>query len=231
MKFYHDAAYKADSEKDGESGGGFDPNNKENPFEKKAKYRPWSWGFEGQTNEHPVVNVSWNDAKAYCEWLSRKEGKTYRLPTEAEWEYACRAGTKSRYWNSSDPEELVSIANVWDLSANSRFRTLNWVPQNYLNSNDGYAFSAPVGRFKPNPFGLYDMHGNAVEWCEDWYDENYYAKSPPEDPQGPTAGSFRVIRGGGWYYYAVLCRAADRNEIPPSNRNCNIGFRVVCVSE
>ena len=231
LKFYHDASYKTDSEKDGKGGWGYDPNNKGNPFEEKAKYRPWSWGFEGQTNEHPVVNVSWNDAHAFCEWLSRKEGKTYRLPTEAEWEYACRAGTKSRYWNSSDPEELVSIDNVWDSSANSRFRTANWTPQNFVNSNDGYAFSAPVGRFKPNPFGVYDMHGNVAEWCEDWYDENYYGKSPPEDPKGAASGSSRVIRGGGWSLFAVLCRAAGRNEDSPSSRYHGVGFRVVRVSE
>ncbi len=227
LKFYHDAGYKTDSEKDGEGGWGYDPNNKEKPFEKKAKYRPWSWGFEGQTNEHPVVNVSWNDAKAFCEWLSKKEGKTYRLPTEAEWEYACRAGTKSRYWNSSDPEDLVSIDNVWDGSAKSRFGD-GFI--NYLTGSDGYAFSAPVGRFKPNPFGLYDMHGNAAEWCEDWYDENYYAKSPPEDPKGAAAGSSRVLRGGGWNNNAVYCRAAFRSEGPPANRRSNVGFRVVRVS-
>ena len=227
LKFYHDASYKTDSEKDGDGGWGYDPNNKEKPFEQKAKYRPWSWGFEGQTNEHPVVNVSWNDAKAYCEWLSRKEGKTYRLPTEAEWEYACRAGTKSRYWNSSDPEDLVSIDNVWDGAAKSRFE----FAVNTLTGSDGHAFSAPVGRFKPNPFGLYDMHGNAAEWCEDWYDENYYANSPPEDPKGAAAGSSRVIRGGGWSYDAVYCRAANRDEDPPSSRGSHVGFRVVRVSE
>ena len=227
LKFYHDASYKCDCEQDGKGGWGYDPNNKEKPFEQKANYRPWSWGFEGQTMDHPVVNVSWNDAKAFCAWLSRKEGKTYRLPTEAEWEYACRAGTKTRYWPSDDPDAMSQTDNVADATAKAKW---SWF-EGAITTSDGYPFSAPVGRFKPNPFGLYDMHGNAEEWCEDWYDENYYGKSPPEDPKGASAGSSRVIRGGGWCHGAVDCRAADRFEGPPSDRGSFVGFRVVRVSE
>ena len=100
-----------------------------------------------------------------------------------------------------------------------------------LTGSDGYAFGAPVGRFKPNPFGLYDMHGNAAEWCEDWGDENYYGKSPPEDPKGAPSGSSRVVRGGSWSHDAAVCRAASRNAGTPSSCSSNVGFRVVRVSE
>ena len=127
----------------------------------------YSWrnaGFE-QTDEHPVVCMSWNDAVEFCKWLSRKEGKTYRLPTEAEWEYACRAGTTTRYYSGDDPETLAKVGNVADAAAKAKFPEWTWT----IKASDGYVFTAPVGRFKPNAFGLYDMHGNAGQWCADWY--------------------------------------------------------------
>ena len=121
-------------------------------------------GFE-QTDEHPVVNVSWNDALAFCRWLSKKEGKICRLPTEAEWEYACRAGSTTRYCFGDDASDLGEYA--W-YGANSDRKT------------------HPVGTKKPNAWGLYDMHGNAWEWCADGYDAEYYEKSPTDDPTGPA---------------------------------------------
>ncbi len=136
-----------------------------------------------QTDEHPVVNVSWNDAAAFCKWLSRKEGKTYRLPTEAEWEYACRAGTTTRYYSGDDPETLAKVGNVTDAAYRARFPRF---AEQTLTASDGYVFTAPVGQFKPNAFGLYDIHGNAWEWCSDWYGKEYYGKSPVEDPKGPA---------------------------------------------
>ena len=131
-----------------------------------------------------MVNVSWNDAVAFCKWLSRKEGKSYRLPTEAEWEYACRAGTTTRYHSGDDPETLAKVANVADATAKAKFPAWKWT----IKASDGYVFTAPVGQFKPNAFGLYDMHGNARQWCADWYGGDYYGKSPVDDPNRPRHG-------------------------------------------
>ncbi len=161
-----------------------------------------------QTDEHPVVYVSWNDAKAFCDWLSKKEGKQYRLPREAEWEYSCRARTGTRFHSGDGADSLKRVA---------RFG---------LKVSDG---TAPVGRLEPNKFGLYDMHGNVWEWCEDWYDRNYYRDSPAQDPQGPKAGSLRVFRGGSFYYSPCSCRAANRLRYGPADRNYDVGFRVVLV--
>ena len=187
-----------------------------------------SWrkvGFD-QTDEHPVVGVSWNDATAFCTWLSRKEGKTYRLPTEAQWEYACRAGSTTRYSGGDDPEDLASIGNVADATAKARFP--DWKKWT-IRGSDGYAYTAPVGKFRANSFGLYDMHGNVWEWCSDWWDAAYWKDSPSEDPAGPATGSDRVIRGGGWGSFAGGCRAAFRSACEPRGRNFNLGFRVVLV--
>ncbi|MBS0207100.1 MAG: SUMF1/EgtB/PvdO family nonheme iron enzyme, partial [Planctomycetes bacterium] len=115
LLFYHDAKYQLDCEKDGKGGWGYDSSAEK--FGQKAQYRPWEWGYAGQTMQHPVVNVSWNDAKAFCDWLSRKDGQKYRLPTEAEWEYACRAGTTTRHPGGDRTSELAGIANIADQSA------------------------------------------------------------------------------------------------------------------
>jgi len=147
---------------------------------------------------HPVVMVSWNDAQAFCKWLSDKEGRTYRLPSEAEWEYACRAGTTTRYWNGDDPEDLVKIANVPDRSFLEEHRRKNEKPLTYatIKGDDGYAGTAPVGSFQANPWGLHDMHGNVWEWCNDWYGADYYKRARLADPRGLAEGDERVIRGG-----------------------------------
>jgi formylglycine-generating enzyme required for sulfatase activity len=176
-----------------------------------------------QSDASPVVNVSWNDAMAFCYWLSQKEGKTYRLPTEGEWEYACRAGTTTRFYNGDDSEGLTQIANVWDAAAKAQFPA----GLNQLASSDGWAFTSPSGQFRPNGFGLYDMTGNAREWCADWYDKNYYATSPERDPAGPASGTARVSRGGGWNSLAPLCSSARRGYGEPTARDFNLGFRVV----
>jgi sulfatase modifying factor 1 len=192
-------------------------------FMRRADFVPWSWGHPNQTNSHPVVNVSWNDAVAFCEWLSQKEGKKYRLPTEAEWEYACRADTRTRFWNGNDPDDVTAVGNVADATAKEKF---SWW-KGAASRRDGHAFTAPVGSFRANPFGLHDMHGNAAEWCSDWYDAEYYAKSPAADPKGADAGSFRVIRGGCWHGFPVFCRSAFRYYGTPTLRSYDIGFRVV----
>ncbi len=181
------------------------------------------WGIE-TSDQAPVVNVSWIEAVAFCDWLSRKEGQTYRLPTEAEWEYACRAGTTTRYWNGDDPEHLTQIANVRDMAAREKF---GW--QNTLSSSDGSAFTNDVGRYPPNRFGLYDMHGNAAEWCSDWFATSYYQGPPQSDPAGPLVGVLRVVRGGSWHSAAIFCRSAHRAAGVPAHRSNHVGFRVVCV--
>ena len=163
-----------------------------------------SAGF-AQTDEHPVVQVSWNDCLAFCRWLSEKEGKTYALPTEAQWEHACRAGSMSR-WCSGD-DEALAVKYAW------------------CNRQGGNQ-TKPVGQKLANGFGLLDVHGNVREWCHDWYSSSYYDWSAFEDPAGPAVGSLRVTRGGGWCYGAVNCRSADRQSCQPSNRFGNLGFRV-----
>ena len=169
-----------------------------------------------------MVNVSWNDAVAFCKWLGKKEGKTYRLPTEAEWEYACRAGTTTRYYSGDDPETLVKVGNVADAAFKNKFP--DWIGT--LKASDGYVFTAPVGQFKPNAFGLYDMHGNASQWCADWYGADYYGKSPVDDPKGPDAGRCRVLRGGTWNNGACFVRSAARYWLSPDDRHFITGFRV-----
>jgi formylglycine-generating enzyme required for sulfatase activity len=205
------------------------------------RFRPWSPGWKIEM-DHPAVFVSWNDATAFCKWLSDKEGKTYRLPTEAEWEYACRSGSSSRYSFGDDPQQLVRHGNAADQTRKlqcpgcnvliatfnaSGKKTDNKIPFPFLAGSDGFAWTAPVGKFQTNAFGLCDMHGNAWEWCSDWYDEHYYEKSPVDDPTGPTSGEKRTCRGGGYYPTPVFLRCASRGSDSQSFRDCCNGFRVV----
>jgi serine/threonine protein kinase/formylglycine-generating enzyme required for sulfatase activity len=177
-----------------------------------------------QEDDHPVVQIAWNDAVSFCEWLSKKEGKKYRLPTEAEWEYACRAGTMSRYYNGSDLEAVTEIANVADASAMKVFPRWN----ESVKSSDGYVYTSPVGRFRPNNFGLFDMIGNAAEWCSDRYDADYIKHSPMDDPQGPDSGDSRVGRGGG---FSRVSGSRYRYYGVDTFRRPDWGFRVVCDIE
>ena len=156
----------------------------------------------------PVENVSWDDAVEFCKKLSelpdeKKVGRVYRLPTEAEWEYSCRAGSKTAY--SFDDEEGLLSEYGW-------FRR---------NSSDR---THTVGLLEPNAWGLYDMHGNVWEWCSDWYEE--YPKGAVSDPTGAKEGSLRVDRGGSWRYEAAVCRSAIRLRVNPSFRDDRSGFRV-----
>jgi formylglycine-generating enzyme len=221
-KFVEDTGYKTEPEKDGEGGWGY------NPLTGHCEGRDlhFSWqntGFK-QTDEHPVINVTWNDALAFCRWLGRKEGKTYRLPTEAEWEYACRGQTATRYHNGDDPDGLDEVANVLDAKGRTTFphvQELTFFPA------DNPKFTIPAGSKKPNRFGLYDLHGNVWEWCADWYGADYYSKSPVDDPAGPDTGDRRVRRGGGWNSFPLWARASFRNWNSPVTRCVNLGFRIV----
>ena len=228
LKFYRDAKYKLEAERDGKTSWGYE-NGK---FVRSNRFLPWkpiAWKIE---QDHPAIYLTWNDAVAFCEWLSKKEGHTYRLPTEAEWEYACRAGTNSRYSFGDDPKDLIRYANVRDDSLRTTlFRDATDIGfrSTFLSRSDGYAWTAPVGKYLPNAFGLYDMHGNAWEWCSDWHDKDYYKSSPEEDPQGPSTGLMRVLRGGRFRGDLASARCAYRDQDSPSSRNCDYGFRVVRV--
>jgi formylglycine-generating enzyme required for sulfatase activity len=219
-KFVSATGHKTEAETDGKGGYGYTGDD-EGPFAQDAKFTWKAWGVN-QSDDSPVGNVTWNDAAAFCEWLSGKEERKYRLPTEAEWEYACRAGTQTRFWNGDDAEGLAQIGNVADATAKAK-----WSFFGAIESSDGYAFTAPVGRFKPNAFGLYDTHGNVFELCQDWYGSEYFANSPGDDPTGPPEGSTRVLRGGGWGHPPVYCRSANRTGVEPAFRHAGIGFRVV----
>jgi formylglycine-generating enzyme required for sulfatase activity len=151
----------------------------------------------------PVECVSWEDAVAFCRKLSAKEGHEYRLPTEAEWEYACRAGSAGRYCFGDDESELGRYA---------------WYEDNAGGTTH------PVGQKEPNAWGLYDVHGNVWEWCTDWYGN--YGPDAVIDPPGPESGSYRVDRGGGWSCSAGRCRAAYRGRCGPSGRGYSLGFRL-----
>lgn len=222
-EFVRDANHQTEAEKDGEGGWGF--NEQTGKFEGRKPQYTWKNPGWTQTDEHPVVNVSWNDAVAFCDWLSTKEAKKYRLPTEAEWEYACRANTTTRYYSGDSEDSLQGVANIADASLKRKFAGASWAKE----WDDGYPFTAPVGKFKPNAFGLYDMHGNVYQWCSDWYDKDYYKKSSGQDPKGPGAGVNRVIRGGSFDDGVSFCRSARRGDYTPSNRYYYFGFRVVCV--
>ena len=160
--------------------------------------------FKG--NDLPVEQVSWNDCQAFCQKLSSITGKPFRLPTEAEWECACRAGTQT-IWPFGKEQGLLG-QYAW------------------FNGNSGNQ-TYPVGQLQPNAWGLYDMLGNVLEWCSDWFDERYYANSPQKNPQGPSGGQYRLLRGGGWYDFPSNCRSAYRGRNLPDDQHYSIGLRVV----
>ena len=187
-----------------------------------------SWrnpGFK-QSDRHPVVCVSHEDAQRYVQWLSRKTGKSYRLPTETEWEYAARAGTTTaRFWGDGR-DQACNFANVADFTG---AEALKWNKSNkdhVFQCRDGYAYTAPVGSFRPNAFGLYDMLGNAWQWTEDCYNDSY--SGAPSDGSAWMGGEcrHRVQRGGSWYDVPGGLRSAIRDRSGPGYRSSLGGFRV-----
>ena len=181
--------------------------------------------FGGENN--PVEMVSWNDAKNFCSELSalpkeKAAGHSYRLPTEAEWEYACRAGTHTRFPFGDRKSDLSEYA---------------WYDDNSAENTEEMRTTRPVGGKLPNAWGLYDMHGNVWEWCEDWFGP--YPADPGTDPtgpmsgstpKGPATGSTRVLRGGSWNHFAASCRSADRYWNFPSYRSFSVGFRISLIA-
>ncbi|CAB3667462.1 Formylglycine-generating enzyme [Achromobacter deleyi] len=229
-RFIEASGYVPESEADGTGGYGYnaayDPDKTERGDAFEGRDTRYSWRNPGfaQTDDHPVVNVSWNDATALARWLSQQEGRVYRLPTEAEWEYAARAGGRTRYQHGDDPAGLPGVANTFDADAAPLWP--KWQAFAAPRS-DGHTFTAPVATYAPNAFGLYDMHGNAWEWVADWYGEDYYAQSPQDDPQGPASGNVRVRRGGSWHTWALYVRSAYRNWNTAETRYPLVGFRLL----
>ena len=166
-------------------------------------------------DDHPVVHVSWNDAVAYCRWAGR------RLPTEAEWEFASRGGLEgARYpWGNDLRDDGVWRCNIWQ----GQFPGVN-------TEDDGYLTTAPVRSFEPNGFGLWQTVGNVWEWCADWFGPRYYKFSPDADPQGPSLGAARVMRGGSYLCHDSYCnryRNSARSSNTPESSMGNTGFRTV----
>jgi len=161
--------------------------------------------FNGNDN-CPVESVSWHDTQEFITKLNQKDDKIYRLPTEAEWEYACRAGTSTIYYTGNSVDDLDRAG---------------WYSGNSGNKTH------PVGEKETNAWGLYDMHGNVWEWCQDWYGD--YPSGSVTDPIGLPKGSFRVIRGGSWYSAAQSCRSASRPDFEPGIRLLILGFRLVLL--
>ncbi|MBC7883861.1 MAG: formylglycine-generating enzyme family protein [Saprospiraceae bacterium] len=156
--------------------------------------------------DHPILGVTYDDALQYCNWLGATYGGFWRLPTEAEYEFAARGGILSKNFRYSGSNNCDEVACNKDNSGGQTF---------------------PVGSKLPNELGIYDMSGNVWEWCQDWYDGSYYGVSPTSNPKGPSTGSERVVRGGGWYYRFGRCRVADRDGRDPTRNSIHIGFRVV----
>jgi len=182
-----------------------------------------SWRMPGfsQTKDHPIVCVSWNDAVAFCGWLTRKTGVSFRLPTEAEWEYACRAGTTTAYQWGDDPSGGRGWCNGGDRTLKS---TPGFAEADTFSWSDGRLNTAAVGSFKPNAWGLYDMHGNVMEWCSDWYAQ--YPREEQVNPTGGAKGTIRVLRGGCWNGEPRILRSADRyNHRTQGHSDSYIGFR------
>jgi len=246
-QFVAATGYRTTAEQGGKGIMGFQPQPPTNApwlkpaFEQRAEFTWKNPGFP-QTDAHPVVGVSWRDAVAFCEWLTKKEGVAYRLPTEAEWEYACRAGTSTWFnWGNEFRDSIHRRANI----ANTEYEKAwpdrairQWIVR--PGHDDGHVFTAPVGSYPPNAWGLRDLHGNVWEWCADRYTDTYYKKFAAPRYDRPTAravdpvnteawnahGDWRTIRGGSWAVSPVQCRSTARSYFEAADAGAYLGFRV-----
>ncbi|HEY8506587.1 MAG TPA: formylglycine-generating enzyme family protein, partial [Gemmataceae bacterium] len=202
-RFVEATGYRTEAERDGKGGGNW-------VGDRQVRKPEFVWqtpAGEPAGGDHPAVHLTYADARAFCDWLSKSEGRTYRPPTEAEWEYFCRAGTATLFHTGEAlPEGAGNCA--------MRIRGL-----------------ARVGSYPSNPFGLHDLHGNVWEWCQDYYGDTTYATSPKANPGGPRDGNHRVIRGGAWDTEEVRCGSAYRLACPPTDRDAFVGLRVVLVGD
>jgi formylglycine-generating enzyme required for sulfatase activity len=227
-KFVDATGYRTVAERDGKGAEGYDA--KERTLRVGTEFNWRNPGFS-QNDDHPVVCVTWDDAGAFCQWLSRRKGDEYRLPTEAEWEYACRAGSTTAWTSGDDGLGLQTTANIADESLRSVFSEKSMTQTLYerVAWSDGHAFTAPVGSLRPNAFGLYDMEGNVREHCQDWFDSPYETASLSVDPAGPRSSIYgRVQRGGAWSFGPSVARCASRARLweRPDRCYCDTGFRV-----
>lgn len=246
--FVNETGYRTDAEK-GEGALGFFPEAK-NHVERFQTEASVTWRNPGfaQNDDHPVVCVSLRDAEAFCAWLSNKEGRTIRLPNEAEWEHACGAGTEGWYSWGRDPDKARQFANVADgalEAVHPGTTSFQRAVKLEAGEGDGVVYTAEVARYRPNAFGLYDMHGNVWEWCQDRYQEDRYDRLmegvPRQerdeftvtDPEGPEStdqhryGDWRVIRGGSWFTAPAYTRCSMRAYAEASKATCYTGFRVL----
>ena len=247
-QFVKATGYVTDAEKQGGALGCFP--EEENYVDRFHKDPAITWKTPGfvQSDQHPVVCVSWNDAQSFCAWLSKKEGATYRLPTEAEWEYACRAGSSTWYSWGEDPDAAYEHANVADGAletaqpGTTRFQRAVRLGQ---REGDGAVFTAEVGSYQPNAWGLYDTHGNVWEWCQDRWSadlyERYFDGVPrqkrsevvvrdplfTEQTDQHKYGDWRCLRGGAWTCAPAAVRCSIRTYAEASEASVYTGFRIV----
>jgi formylglycine-generating enzyme required for sulfatase activity/serine/threonine protein kinase len=197
---------------------------------KKTTVRGWNgkrwtriadawWGKPGHKshNGSPVTCISWTEADAFCKWLSKQTGKTVRLPTEAEWEYACRSGTQTAFSFGDEADKLYKYANYADKASG--------LPESDKTHDDKQPVPEHIGRYGENPWKLKDMHGNVAEWCSDRW--GAYRPGASVDPSGPSSGLKRIVRGGSWFSPPAACRSADRQSLTHVVRDTATGFRIV----
>lgn len=216
-KFVEATGYRTECEADGAGGFHFTTST-QSPVSQSPEFTWRNPGFE-QGDDHPVVQVTWNDAVAFTEWLSVTEGKKYRLPTEAEWEYVCKAGSQKLYQSADVPSSLSKVGNVGDSTFEKQYPNMIAV-----KCNDNVLYTCPVGKFLPNAFRVFDMHGNVAEFCMDF--SVPYSQDEVTDPIG-LEGEEVCVRGGGWNSDAEQTMSACRYQLYPTMRVSALGFRVV----
>ena len=244
--FVKASGYKTDAEKSKTGMIAFNPQKHKKSWAKGS----WEYFFEpdksknwrspgiAQDDFHPVVGVSWNDAKAFCRWLSKKEGKKYRLPTEAEWEYTCRAGTSTFYSFGDKIRNIIhSKANIANVELEKKYPDMvlrQWLIDIDKEKGDKFLTTAPVGSFPSNPWGVNDMHGNVWEWCEDYYNQFTYKNNNKKTVVDPLntekendIAKLRIVRGGSWFNGPMVVRSAARGFYDAPESAAYIGFRVV----